>query len=253
MGGARYAVKIRLPHAVIMTFLFRSDLSTTKKLHVIRQAVVEHATNLAAFATLYKTILALLKYTSRHLSIIPSSSTTTTPRLDTSIWRMIGRTILSMIVHGPFPGETTLLQTTTDTSPDGAAASPLLPPPGYPEQAHHALLAGAVGGYFVWGRDYQSSVNYQLLLYLTSRVLVGVWKRLQVSSLSHHHHHDHHDPSSIIQQQDPPWHRRRAHILYRCMSAVVWGLVMVLFEESPHVLQSSLRNSMDEIYRQQPS
>ena len=30
---------------------------------------------------------------------------------------------------------------------------------------------------------------------------------------------------------------------------VVWGLVMVLFEESPHVLHRSLKSSMDEIYR----
>jgi hypothetical protein len=65
VSGARYGVKIRLPHAVVMTGLFRRDLSAPDKLRSIVRLVREHATNLAAFAGLYKFILALLKWSSR--------------------------------------------------------------------------------------------------------------------------------------------------------------------------------------------
>jgi peroxisomal membrane protein 4 len=97
--------------------------------------------------------------------------------------------------------------------------------PGLPEREYHALVAGAVGGYFVWGR--YSSVNHQVVLYLASRVLVGLGKKaaeqLKISHLTSNS--------------------------YPLFAAAVWGLVMVLFEESPHMLHSSLKKSMEEIYR----
>jgi len=113
-------------------------------------------------------------------------------------------------VHGPFPGEASFLRATV--------------PPGHPERAHHALLAGAIGGYCVWGR--YSSVNHQVLLYLSSRVLMGLWKRSG-------------------QQAHPR--------LFSILAAAVWAIVMILFEESPEVLHPSLKSSMDEIYRYQLS
>jgi peroxisomal membrane protein 4 len=104
---------------------------------------------------------------------------------------------------------------------------------GHPERPYHALVAGAVGGYFVWGR--YSSVNHQIVLYLTSRVIVGLakhtWEKFRGVP--------HHDTPSILN------HPRT----YPLLAASVWGLVMVLFEESPHVLHKSLKQSMDEIYR----
>jgi hypothetical protein len=36
---------------------------------------------------------------------------------------------------------------------------------------------------------------------------------------------------------------------YPLFAAVVWGLVMILFEERPNLLHPSLKKSMDEIYR----
>lgn len=102
------------------------------------------------------------------------------------------------------------------------------PPPGHPEHSYHALVAGAIGGYLVWGR--YSGVNYQIVLYLTSRVLVGLGKHLQETYL--------------------PFHRRvEFHQSYPLFAAAVWGLVMILFEERPDVLHPSLKKSMDEIYR----
>lgn len=101
--------------------------------------------------------------------------------------------------------------------PESITASP----PGHPEHAYHSFVAGAIGGFFVWGRF--SAVNNQLLLYLTSRVLVGLWKRA--------------------------YHGQSHPRAYQFASAAIWGLVMALWEESPHVLHPSLKSSMDEIYR----
>jgi hypothetical protein len=103
--------------------------------------------------------------------------------------------------------------------------------PGRPERPYHALVAGAVGGYFVWGR--YSSVNYQIVLYLTSRVLVGLWKR---------HWLRNHTSTDLL----PEALTKRS---YAIGAATVWGLVMFLFESHPEVLHPSLKNSMDEIYR----
>jgi peroxisomal membrane protein 4 len=54
VGGLRYGFKIRLPHAFVMTALFRRDLSSEQKLRTIWNLAREHATNLATFATIYK-------------------------------------------------------------------------------------------------------------------------------------------------------------------------------------------------------
>jgi peroxisomal membrane protein 4 len=89
-------------------------------------------------------------------------------------------------------------------------------------------VAGAIGGYFVWGR--YSAVNYQIVLYLTSRVLVGLGKYLQQVYLP--------EEGAVSFDQS-----------YPLFAAVVWGLVMILFEERPSVLHPSLKKSMDEIYR----
>jgi peroxisomal membrane protein 4 len=106
---------------------------------------------------------------------------------------------------------------------------------GKPERPYHALIAGAVGSYFVWGR--YSNVNHQVNLYITSRVLVGFSKRLW------ERYHGTPAHGSVL-------HHPKT---YPLLAATVWGLVMVLFEDSPHVLQRSLKKSMDEIYRFQLS
>lgn len=65
VSGARYGVKIRLPHAFVMTFMFRRDLSTRGKLKAILRAVSEHARTLGSFALVYKTVLVGLKFLQR--------------------------------------------------------------------------------------------------------------------------------------------------------------------------------------------
>lgn len=88
IGGAKYGVKIRLPHALLMTFLFRSNLSASQKLKRVLQLSLEHAVKLAAFASIYKVMIASLKWLSRHLRNSKDSET---------VWKSFGRVFLSMI------------------------------------------------------------------------------------------------------------------------------------------------------------
>lgn len=88
IAGARYGIKIRLPHAAVMTVLFRKDMDAKEKLQNVIQLTLEHATNLAAFATIYKTILATLKW----LSVLVRNRTQ-----DDGIFTYLGRSLLSII------------------------------------------------------------------------------------------------------------------------------------------------------------
>lgn len=57
VGGAEDGFKIWLPHAMVMIWLFRRDLSSKQEMMSVGKLVVEHTTNLAAFAALYKVYL----------------------------------------------------------------------------------------------------------------------------------------------------------------------------------------------------
>ncbi|XP_006202704.1 peroxisomal membrane protein 4 isoform X1 [Vicugna pacos] len=57
-NGAVYGAKIRAPHALVMTFLFRSG-SLQEKLRAILQATYTHSRNLASFVFTYKGLCAL--------------------------------------------------------------------------------------------------------------------------------------------------------------------------------------------------
>jgi len=102
--------------------------------------------------------------------------------------------------------------------------------PGIPEKTQHAIIAGAIGGYCIWGHD--SSVNYQIVLYLTSRIVIGL--------------------TTLAREKNIPpfcWKQMTKKNIYPLGAAVVWSIVMALFETCPHVLHPSLKLSMDEIYR----
>ena len=55
----------------------------------------------------------------------------------------------------------------------------------------------------------------------------------------HHHPQEESSSNSLV-------HHPQA---YPVSAAVVWGLVMALFESNPKVLHKSLKQSMEEIYR----
>lgn len=59
-NGLVYGAKIRFPHALVMTFLFRSGPLSTK-LFWILQATKQHALNLGKFVGIFKLIMLLLR------------------------------------------------------------------------------------------------------------------------------------------------------------------------------------------------
>ena len=56
----RYGAKIRFPHAMVMTFLFRSG-SLRDKFAWILRATYTHSKNLATFVLIYKTLMAIMR------------------------------------------------------------------------------------------------------------------------------------------------------------------------------------------------
>ena len=121
------------------------------------------------------------------------------------------------------------LPTTNNTIING-----LKRPAGQPDEPYHAFIAGALGGYVIWGR--YSSLNYQLVLYLASRVVVACVQLAREKGI----------PSFL------PWksiNNTLSNNTYPCMAAGIWGAVMMLFESYPDTLHPSLRRSMDEVYR----
>ncbi|KAJ1905129.1 hypothetical protein IWQ60_012340 [Tieghemiomyces parasiticus] len=59
-NGLVYGAKIRFPHALVMTFLFRSG-SLRDKARVVFKATRAHAQNLGAFVTIYKSLMFALR------------------------------------------------------------------------------------------------------------------------------------------------------------------------------------------------
>ncbi|XP_071484850.1 peroxisomal membrane protein 4-like [Diadema setosum] len=59
-NGAVYGVKIRAPHALVMTFLFGSG-SLYDKIRAILRATYTHSKNLASFVFLYKSLLVIMR------------------------------------------------------------------------------------------------------------------------------------------------------------------------------------------------
>jgi len=218
ISGGKYGMKIRLPHAAVMTLLFRGNASAREKLKLILQSSWEHSRNLASFAATYKTILFLLKWISIRLRSHPDHERR-------YVLERIGRYMLRIIVDGPSSfNDPTTVTSTLSFSPSTSST------PGYAQNTQHAAIAGAIGGYMVWGN--YSSINYQIVLYLTSRILTGL-------------------VSLAREKEIPPFHWKVLHFrnVYPIQAAVVWGTVMALFETYPHVLHPSLKKSMDEVYR----
>ncbi|KAK7480426.1 hypothetical protein BaRGS_00028345 [Batillaria attramentaria] len=58
-NGAVYGVKVRFPHALVMTFLFKSG-SLQSKVETILEATFTHSKNLALFVLLYKSLTSLM-------------------------------------------------------------------------------------------------------------------------------------------------------------------------------------------------
>ncbi|KAJ2484965.1 hypothetical protein EV174_002050 [Coemansia sp. RSA 2320] len=87
----------------------------------------------------------------------------------------------------------------------------------------HTFVAGAIGGYLVFGE--QTNVNQQITLYLFSRIAMGLANTaLKAANVA-----------------APPQS-------FAIFAAICWGGVLVLFRRDKSVLQDSLRSSMSYLY-----
>ena len=98
---------------------------------------------------------------------------------------------------------------------------------GKPGAPWHAAVAGGIGGYLVWGR--YSGVNFQIVMYLMSRVLISVVRVLAAKGYE-------------------PLTQYRFQQVYPVLATVVWASVMWLYENEPTSLHPSLLKSMQFLY-----
>ncbi|GAB5361821.1 hypothetical protein AAMO2058_000745500 [Amorphochlora amoebiformis] len=61
--GYLYGAKVRAPHALVMTVLFKRNLSILKKMQKILKLTATHATNLGIYVGIYKLATLVLKRT----------------------------------------------------------------------------------------------------------------------------------------------------------------------------------------------
>jgi peroxisomal membrane protein 4 len=100
-------------------------------------------------------------------------------------------------------------------------------PVGKPAEHWHAAVAGAVGGYLVWGR--YSGVNYQIVMYLLARIMIGIVRVLAKRGVK-------------------PFSNHKFDAVYPALATVTWGTVMWLYENEGSSLHASLRKSMEFLY-----
>lgn len=100
-------------------------------------------------------------------------------------------------------------------------------PVGKPAAHWHAAVAGAVGGYLVWGR--YSGVNYQIVMYLLARVMIAIVRVLAKRGVR-------------------PFSDHKFDAVYPALATVTWATVMWLYENEGSSLHASLRKSMEFLY-----
>ncbi|MBN3304115.1 peroxisomal membrane protein 4 [Amia ocellicauda] len=88
----------------------------------------------------------------------------------------------------------------------------------------HSFMAACLGGWLVFGEN--NHINSQINMYLLSRILFAL-SRLAV------------EKGLLPQPKRDP---------FPLFAALVWGIVLWLFEYHPHTLQPSLQSSMNYLY-----
>ena len=142
--------------------------SLREKLQIVFKATFQHARNLATFATVYKTVMLLLRSISSEQK----------------------------------------------------------------ELSPHTFLAGLLGGYVVFGRGIQSSVNQQIVIYVFARVVLAL-ARLSVQK----------GRAIPLELRD-----KVTNNAWPVFAALSWAGVMWLYRWHPETLQPSLKSSMKYMY-----
>ncbi|KAK6336372.1 hypothetical protein TWF696_001933 [Orbilia brochopaga] len=103
------------------------------------------------------------------------------------------------------------------------------------ESRTDSFLAGLLGGYYVFGRNGNSSVNQQICLYVAARVVLGLAK---LST----------QPGYQLSPVPMAWREGINNNAWPVFASVSWAFVMYLFRWHPEVIQPSLRSSMTYLY-----
>lgn len=93
------------------------------------------------------------------------------------------------------------------------------------------FLSGFIWGYFVWG--HKTPVNYQIVLYLFSRIMMALVEMIYYKA------------KGLSDTKSTKTTRRYYHIF----TALIWGIVMWIFEVKKSALQASLASSMEFLYK----
>ena len=104
----------------------------------------------------------------------------------------------------------------------------LTTPMGRPANQFDALLAGGLIGHIVWGR--YTSINSQIVMYLTARVIMGMCRIAA--------------EKGVPIAKDLTFETQ----VYPVWASVIWAIVMWQFEFYPDKLQASLTESMKFLY-----
>ncbi|KAK8203872.1 Tim17/Tim22/Tim23/Pmp24 family-domain-containing protein [Phyllosticta capitalensis] len=108
------------------------------------------------------------------------------------------------------------------------------------ERQYDSLLAGLAGGYYVFGRGNQSSVNQQIVIYVFARVVLAYAKLLVQPPTNG-------SRPLIKDEKLAATLRERSWPVFASLS---WALVMYAFRWHPEAVQPSMRSSMVYIYQQ---
>jgi len=237
-NGFLYGVKIRAPHATVMTLLFRRGGSARDKMRSVARMALEHGSNLGRYVLLYKAAMALLEVGLHGglyrgaTQFLPASAglTPVTPRVRPRV--AAGQIEDPRVPHSPLsptsPSAPGLAQIVTPLPPPPPVPAPVLAAAAARRSAPlRAFAAGALGGYAVFGTP--TPVNQQIVLYVFARVCMGVASAVGRSPWGEKH-----------------IDKRRAWAVF---ASLTWASVMGLFEWDASVLQRSMANSMVYLYK----
>lgn len=100
------------------------------------------------------------------------------------------------------------------------------------EAGAHTFLSGLIGGYAVFGRGYQSSVNQQIVIYVFARAMLALAKLTVQKETGF---------SKVVRTRVT----KNAWPLFASLS---WGVIMWTYRWHPDTIQPSLKSSMKYMY-----
>ncbi|KIX98846.1 uncharacterized protein Z520_05307 [Fonsecaea multimorphosa CBS 102226] len=113
------------------------------------------------------------------------------------------------------------------------------------EGPYDTFVAGLLGGYVVFGRGKQGSVNQQIVIYVFARVILAL-ARLSIEPPSATSTTP--TPTLWTQRLSPEVKAKIQNNAWPVFASLSWAFVMYIFRWQPESIQPSLRSSMKYIY-----